>query len=187
MLAVYIWKAGLCRVKMEEEEKGRRTKMTKTKMIETEEENETESGEMEATRETWEARQTTRNMEDKTLEGMGFNEKAEPSSRGERMRKRKQYQKDNKTYESPKEKDGKNPRTGHVSNKRKRKELKEKLEDQIREWSRGEIEKDEITTNAEKVLNTREEATTELIRKVISDGMDTEKVSTTEEIYKYNE
>ena len=76
-------------------------------------------------------------MEDKTLEGMGFNEKAESSSRGERIQKREQYQKDSETYEYPKEKDGGNPRIGHVSNKRKRKELKEKLEGQIREWSRS--------------------------------------------------
>ena len=72
-------------------------------------------------------------------------------------------------------------------NKQKRKELKGKLEDQIREWSRGETEKDEITENAKKVLSRGGEATTELIRKVIRDGMDTEKASTTEEIYKYNE
>ena len=37
------------------------------------------------------------------------------------------------------------------------------------------------------MLSTRGEATTELIRKVIRDGMDTEKVSAMEEIYKYNE
>ena len=58
---------------------------------------------MEAPRETWEARQTIRNMEDKTLEGMGFNEKAESSSRGERIRKREQYQKDSETYEYSRE------------------------------------------------------------------------------------
>jgi hypothetical protein len=48
-------------------------------------------------------------MEDKTLEGMGFNEKAESSSRGERIRKREPYQKDSETYEYSKEKDGKIP------------------------------------------------------------------------------
>ena len=63
MLAAYIWKEESFRVEMEEEEKGRRTKLTKAKAIKTEEENKTESGEMEATRETWEARQTIRNMD----------------------------------------------------------------------------------------------------------------------------
>ena len=187
LLAAHIWKEESFRVEMDEEEKGRRTKKTKDETTEMEEENKTEFREIEATRETWEARQIVRNMEDKTLEGMGFNEKAESSSRGERIRKREQYQRDSETYEYSKEKDGKNPRIGHVSNKRKRKELKEKLEGQIREWSRGEKGKDEITTNAEKVLNKKGEATTELIRKVIRDGMDTEKLNTTEEIYKYNE
>ena len=57
-------------------------------------------------------------------------------------------------------------KTRHVSNKRKREELKEKLEDQVRVRSRGEIEKDEITTNAEKVLSKGGEATTELMRKL---------------------
>ena len=104
--------------KKEEEQKRQRMRQQKWKK-------KTESGEMEATRETWEARQIVRNMEDKTLGGMGFNEKAESSSRGERVRKREQYQKDNETYEYSKEKGGKNPRIGHVSNKRKRKELKE--------------------------------------------------------------
>ena len=77
MLAAYIWKEESFRVEMEEAEKERRTKKTKTKTTETEEENKTESGETEATRKTWEARQTTKNMENKTLKGMGFNEKAE--------------------------------------------------------------------------------------------------------------
>ena len=107
MLAAYIWKEELFRVEMEEEEKGRRTKMTKTKTTETEEENKTESGEMEATRETWEARQTTRNMKDKTLEGMGFNERAESSSRGGQIRRREQYQQSNEMHEYPKEKSSK--------------------------------------------------------------------------------
>ena len=44
-----------------------------------------------------------------------------------------------------------------------------------------------LPSSSERVLSTRGEATTELIRKVIRDGMYTEKVSTTEEIYKYNE
>ena len=55
-------------------------------------------------------------------------------------------------------------------NKRKRKELEEKLEEQIREWNRGETERDEITENASKVLREGREATTELIRKVIRDA-----------------
>ena len=76
----------------------------------------------------------------------------------------KNYQKSNETYEYPKEKDSKNPKTQHIKegtqterrlrkgSKRRRKELKEKLEDQIREWSQGGTKKDEITENAKKVL-----------------------------------
>ena len=141
----------------------------------------------EATQTTWETRQASKNAGRETLEEMGFNGRAESSSRGECIRKREQYQKDNETYKYPREKVSKNPKTQHVSNKQNRRELKEKLEGQIQEWSRGEIEKDEITTNAEKVLSKGGEATTELIRKVIRDGMNTERASTTEEIYKYNE
>ena len=72
-----------------------------------------------------------------------------------------------------KEKDSKNPaaETQHIKerariegrlrscNKRKRGELKGKLEGQIQEWSRGETEKDEITANinAKKVLSIKGE------------------------------
>ena len=46
---------------------------------------------------------------------------------------------------------------------------------------------DETTENAKKVLSRGGKATTELIRKVIRDGMETEKINTVEEVYKYNE
>ena len=68
----------------------------------------------EAARKTWETRQVSKNMGDEALEGMRFNGTAESSSRGERIRKREQYQKDNETYEYPKEKGSKNPKTRHV-------------------------------------------------------------------------
>ena len=130
---------------------------------------------------------------------MGFNKKAESSSRGGRIRQREQYQQGSEKYEYPKEKDSKKPKTGHVRDKteterevrerkrRKKNELRARLEGQIREWSQGESERDEITENARKVLNRIGKATTDLIWKVIRDGMETEKTSTTEEVYKYNE
>ena len=102
-------------------------------------------------------------------------------------------------YEYLKEKDSKKSKTGHVNdktetgreirerNKRKENELSTRLEGQIREWSQGEPESDEITESARKVLNRVGKATTELIWKIIRDGMETEKISTTEEVYKYNE
>ena len=62
-------------------------------------------------------------------------------------------------------------------NKRKGEELREGLEGQIREWSQGEPENDKITENARKVLNKLGKAATELIWKVIRDGMETEKIS----------
>ena len=110
MLAAYIWKEESFRVEMEEEEKERRTKKTKTKTTEAEEEDKTESEETEATRKTWEVRQTTKNMENETLEGMGFNEKAESSSRGGRIRRTEQYQQSNETHEYPKEQDSEKPK-----------------------------------------------------------------------------
>ena len=50
-----------------------------------------------------------------------------------------------------------------------------------------EVQKDEITEKTKEVLCTVGKATTELIRKVIRDGMETERINKTEEIYKYNE
>ena len=110
------------------------------------------------------------------------------SSRGERIRKREQYQKSNETcIRIPKRKGSKNPRTQHIKegteierglgrfNKQKQKEVKEKLEDQIRKWSQGETKTDKTTVNAKKVLSRGGKVTTELIRKVIRDGMETEK------------
>ena len=121
-----------------------------------EEENKKGREEEKATRTTWETRQASTNAGKKTLEEMCFNGRAESSSRGERIRKKE-------------EEHGIDERQRKY-NKRKRKELQEKLEDQIREWNRGETERDEITENASKVLREGREATTELIRKVIRDA-----------------
>ena len=162
MLAAHIWKEESIRVETEEEERERRTKRTGSKTTEGEEENKTESEETEAARKTWETRQATKNRGNKTLEEMGFNEKAESSSSGGRIRRRERCQQDNETYEHPKEKDSKKPKTRHIKdktetkrekreqNKHRRKELREKLEGQIREWSQGEPEGDEITEMQEK-------------------------------------
>ena len=57
----------------------------------------------------------------------------------------------------------------------------------MNEWSYMEVQKDEITEKTKEVLCTVGKATTELIRKVIRDGMETERINKTEEIYKYNE
>ena len=50
-----------------------------------------------------------------------------------------------------------------------------------------EVQKDEIAEKTKEVLCTVGKATTELIRKVIRDGMETERINKTEEIHKYNE
>ena len=71
--------------------------------------------------------------------------------------------------------------------KRKERELRTRLEGQIGEWSQEELEGDEITESARKVLSRVGKVTTELIWKFIRDGMETEKISTTEEVYKCNE
>ena len=205
MLAAYIWKEESTRIEEEEEEeeeeekqKERRTKRTGTETTEVEEENKNKQEETEAAQKTWETRQASKNMGDEALEGMGFNGRVEPSSRGERIRKREQYQKSNETYEYPREKDSKTPKTQHIKerteterglrkrNKRKRTELKERLGGHIKKWSQGETKNDKITENAKKVQNKVGKATTELIRKVIRHGMETEKISTTEEIYNHN-
>ena len=51
---------------------------------------------------------------------------------------------------------------------------------------RGE-KKDEITEKTREVLRKMGKATTELIRKVIRDGMETERVNQEEEMYRYKE
>ena len=50
-----------------------------------------------------------------------------------------------------------------------------------------EPEGEEMTENAREVLNKIGKATTDLIRKVIRDGMQTERMDITEETYKHNE
>ena len=117
MLATYIWKEESTRIaedNEEERQRERRTKLTGTETTKIGEESEKEREEEEATQTTWETRQASKNAGKETLEEMGFNGRAEPSSRGERIRKREQYQKDNETYEYPKEKGSKNPKTRHV-------------------------------------------------------------------------
>jgi glutamyl-tRNA reductase len=71
--------------------------------------------------------------------------------------------------------------------KRLKTKLRTKLENQIEEWNQLEPEDEEMTENAKGVLNKVGKATTDLIRKVIRDGMETERMDMTEEIYKYNE
>ena len=176
MLAAYIWNEEATRIEEEnggEQQRERRTKQTGAEQTEIEEKDREGREEEKATRTMWETRQASINAGKKTLEEMGFNGRAESSSRGERIRKKEEKHEINERQRR--------------YNKRKRKELEEKLEEQIREWNRGETERDEITENASKVLREGGEATTELIRKVIRDGMDTEKTNTTEEIYKYDE
>ena len=51
----------------------------------------------------------------------------------------------------------------------------------------GRSKKRRITKDARKVLNKVGKAATELIRKVTRDGMETERINTTEEVYRYNE
>ena len=199
MLAGYIWREESFRVEMEKEERGKRMKKTKTKEAETDEEDKEESEEMEATQATWEAKHTTKRTEDTTLREMGFNEKAESSSRGGRIRRREQYQQSQETYEYPQERHSKTPKTGQgkdraeterevrVERKRKKTEFRTKLENQVQEWSQQEPEGEEMTENAREVLNKIGKATTDLIRKVIRDGMQTERMDITEETYKHNE
>jgi hypothetical protein len=146
----------------------------------------------------WEARQTTKRAEDTTLREMGFNEGAESSSRGGRIRRREQYQQSQEVYKYPKERHGKTPKTGQdkdraererearAERKRLKIELRTKLETQIEEWSQREPEGEEMTENAKGVLTKVGKATTDLIRKVIRDGMETERMDMTEEVYKYN-
>ena len=71
--------------------------------------------------------------------------------------------------------------------KRKRQELREILKDQVNDWSQGEAQRDEITEKTREVFCKVGKATTELIRKVIRDGMETERTNKTEETYKYDE
>ena len=47
--------------------------------------------------------------------------------------------------------------------------------------------RDEVTEETRKVLKRGGKATTDLIRKVLRDGMDTRKTSSVEEIYKYSD
>ena len=96
------------------QQREKRTKQTKTETTEIEEENEKGQEEAEAARTTWEIRQARKNAGKAALEEMGFNWGAESSSRGERIRKREQYQSSNETYEYPKENDSKNPKIQHI-------------------------------------------------------------------------
>lgn len=57
----------------------------------------------------------------------------------------------------------------------------------IDEWSNTDTLKDDIIKGTKEVLCETGKATTDLIRKVIRDGMETERINRTEEIYKYNE
>ena len=104
MLAAYIWKEESARIEeenREEQQRESRTKQTGTETTEIGEEREKGREEEEATRTTWETRQVSKNAGKETLEELGFNGRAEPSSRVERIRKREQYQKSNETYEYP--------------------------------------------------------------------------------------
>ena len=108
LLAAHIWKEETIRIEEEEEEerqKGRRTKKTRAETTKSDRENETEREETRAKQRTWETRQVSKSMGNKTLEEMGFNGKAESSSRGERIRKREQYQKSCEEYEYPRKRD----------------------------------------------------------------------------------
>ena len=129
----------------------------------------------------------------------GFNEEAESSSRGGRIRRREHYQQSQEIYEYPKERNSKTLKTGQgkdraetererrAKRKRKKTDLREKLKDQTEKWSQQEPEGEEMTENARGVLSRVGKATTDLIRKVIRDGMMTERMDTTEELYKHNE
>ena len=67
-------------------------------------------------------------------------------------------------------------------------ELKEVLKEVVEEWDNIETLQDEASHGGnEEVLRKTGQATTDLIRKVIRDGMDTREVSRTEDVYKYNE
>ena len=109
---------------------------------------------------------------------MGFNERAESSSRGGRIRRGEQYQQSEEIHEYPKGRHSKTPKTGQgkdraetergvrAERKRKRTELRTRLESQIEEWSQQEPEGEEMTENARGVLNKIGKATTDLIRKL---------------------
>ena len=68
--------------------------------------------------ETWEIRQGSKHRGNKTLEEMGFDKRAESSSRGERIRKREQYQKSSEVYKYPEGKDQRNPKIQKVREKK---------------------------------------------------------------------
>ena len=63
------------------------------------------------------------------------------------------------------------------------------MEDQVKEWEQKEGQEDAITGKTREVVREVGEATTELVRKVIRDGMETERIHTIEEfkLYRYNE
>ena len=127
MLAAYVWEEEVMRTEEEEEEEeekceGNRTKRTGTGEKQGEKEGREIGGEEEvATPETWEVRQRNRHRRSETLMEMGFNEKAETSSRGERIRKREQYQKCNEEYDYPQGKGKETPKFRKSERTKKRK------------------------------------------------------------------
>ena len=112
MLAAHIWKEETIRIEGEEEEqkqKGRRTNKTGIETTKLDRENETEQEETSAAQRTWEPRQVSKNM--------GFDGEAESSSRGERIRKREQYQRSCEEYKYPRKKDRQNPKIQNTKGK----------------------------------------------------------------------
>ena len=61
------------------------------------------------------------------------------------------------------------------------------LKEVVDEWNNIEKLRDEITEETRKVLRRAGQATTDLVRKVLRDGMDTRGINRIEEIYKYND
>ena len=122
MLAACTWKEEAIRIEAEEEEEkqeGKGTKQTGTgEKREEDGEREIEKEDEGAAPETWEIRQGSKHRGNKTLEEMGFDKRAESSSRGERIRKREQYQKSSEVYKYPEGKDQRNPKIQKVREKK---------------------------------------------------------------------
>ena len=81
-------------------------------------------------------------------------------------------------------KDQKRNTTRH---KRKRQELLGTLQGTVEEWGTMEALRDDVTEETRSVLMKGGKATTDLLRKVLRDGMNMRETSSVEGIYKYND
>ena len=129
--------------------------MTGQEDSEADETNKAEREEARKTRQGWETRQANKATEDNTLEEVGCNDKAEASSRGERIRKREQYQGECEEHEYPRKKQiPKDPENDRgMRNDRRKKETegqtKKKVDKGVgggRDTGRRDHEEDERST-----------------------------------------